>query len=260
MRNGFFLIALIALFFAACQEQPKDVTLTATPASFKETISPTGSKDLSSVIANTSANSGTIAWELSEEMQVAGWTYTVVIDGAAQTGLSGTFDIAGNATKTFVVKVTPNNNTGTGKAEVTFKQGDATRVKVAYEIEAAMTGPNFSMSTNVENGSATASNVKVAYKSRVTNLTGSNLDLRWVRTINSSTPSRWDIDVCDIVQCHIPTVRTYDITVPANGSFDLKIGFNPNNILGNGHATVYLYEPSDSAGTVQTFQANHVAN
>lgn len=260
MRNGFFLIALIALFFSACEEQPKDVTLTATPASFKETVSPTGSKDLNSVITNTSANSGTINWELSEEVQIAGWTYTVTIDGTAQTGLSGTFDIAANASKTFVVKVVPNNNTGTGKAKLTLKQNDVTRLEATYEIEAAMTGPKFSMSTNSDNGSATASNVKVEYKSKVTNLTSSNLDLRWVRTIDGNTPARWEVTICDNVQCHIPTVSTYDITIPANGNFDLKIGFNPKSILGTGDATVHLYEPSDSANTVQIFQAKHIAN
>lgn len=260
MKNGFFLIALVALFFAACEEQPRDITLTASPASFKETISPTSTKDLSSDVLNTSANSGTISWELSEEMQVTGWTYAVTIDGAAQTGTSGSFEIAANATKTIVVKVMPNGNAGTGKAKLELKQDGVARATVTYEVEAAVTGPSFSMDKNTDSGTAAASNVKVEYKSKVTNLRSSDLDLRWVRTIDGGTPTRWDVDVCDIVQCHIPTVSTYDITVPANGSFDLKIGFNSNSVLGTGDATVYLYEPSDSAGTVQVFQASHVAN
>lgn len=260
MKNGFFLIAFMALFFAACEEQPKDVTLTASPASFQETISPTSTKDLSSTVTNTSANSGTIAWELDEEVQVAGWTYAVMIDGAMQTGTSGSFEIAANASKTIVVKVMPNGNTGNGKAKLELEQDGVNRATIMYTIEAAMTGPSFSMDKNTDSGTAPASNMKIEYISKVTNLRSADLDLRWVRTIDANTPARWDIDVCDIVQCHIPSVSTYDITVPANGSFDLKIGFNPNSNLGTGDATVYLYEPSDSAGTVQVFQASHVAN
>lgn len=259
MKNIFLLIVLLAAF-SACTEQPKDVTLEATPDSFTESLSPTATKDMSSSLKNTSGNSGTITWELSETMMVTGWTYAVMVDGQMQTGTSGSFDIDANATKTVVVKVMPNGNAGTGKAELMFKQDGNTLETISYEATAAMTGPAFSMSTNSETGSATASTTKIEYKSKVTNLTNTNLDLRWTRVIDGGTPGSWSVDVCDINICHVPTISTADFSMPANAEFDLKIGFNPNRALGAGSATVYLYEPNDSANTVQIFTASHTAN
>ena len=260
MRNGFFLIALIGLCFASCTEQPKDLSLTATPDEFTASITPTATHEMSSTITNTSSNAGTVTWELSETQQATGWVYSVMVDGQLQTGLSGSFEMDANASKTFVVKVSPNGNAATGEAEVVFKQNDATRANIEYEVTAAMAGPKFSLSKNNDSGTAAASSSKIEYTSVVTNLSNSTLNLRWVRTLTSGTPSRWNIDVCDNVQCHIPSVSTFDISMTPNETFDLKIGFMANTLTGTGDATVYLFEPSDSANTVQVFQAVHTAN
>lgn len=260
MKNSFFFIAILALFFAACEAEVKDVALTATPSAFTESVSPTGTRDMTSTIKNTTNNSGTINWSFNETSTVTGWTYAVLIDGQLQNGLTGNFELAANASKTITVKVTPNGSTGTGKAEMVFSQENNTRATITYEATAAPIGPSFSMSTNSESGTATASSAKVAYKSKVINLTNSDLSLRWVRTLGTNNPGRWDIDVCDIVQCHIPTVSTYTFNVPANDSFYLKIGFQTQGSTGTASAKVYLFEPSDSASTVQTFEATHTAN
>lgn len=259
MRSLFLLVALCGLIFTACEpEQPATFSVEVTPDMFNETVSPTGSKVMTASIKNTSTVAGTVDWSFTETQVVNGWTYNVVANNVSQSGTTGSFELAAGASIDVTVSAMPNGVAGTGQSKMTFTSGGNELKTVTYEVKAMVTGPKFSMSSNSEGGTASKSAPKVEYKSVVKNLTGADLNLTWVRVNDSNNPGAWVIDVCDIVQCHIPTVSTYDITVPANAEFDLKIGFDAAGRAGTGKTTVSLYETGD-VGTTQTFEATHTA-
>ncbi|MGH1336208.1 MAG: hypothetical protein ACRBFS_08775 [Aureispira sp.] len=260
MRSILLLVALCGLFFTACEpdEQPATFSIEVTPKTFNETVSPTGSKVMTASITNNSTVAGTVDWSFTETQVMTGWSYNVVANNVSQSGTTGSFELAAGASIDVTVSVMPNAIAGTGKSSLVFKNGSEDLETITYEVKAMITGPKFSLSTNSESGTAVKTAPKTEYKSKVKNLTGSDLNLTWVRINDSNNPGAWVIDVCDIVQCHIPTVNTYDITVPANGEFDLKIGFDVGGRAGTGAATVDLYETGD-VGTTQVFTASHTA-
>ncbi|MFK7797382.1 MAG: hypothetical protein AB8E82_08005 [Aureispira sp.] len=259
MRSILLLVALCGLFFTACEpEAPATISVEATPDSFDETTSPTGSKVMTTVVKNNSTVAGTIDWSFTETKVVSGWTYGIEANSVAQSGTTGSFELAAGASIDISVSAMPNGVAGEGEAKLTLNSAGKELAMVNYEVEAMVTGPKFSMSTNSDSGSAVKSAPKVEYKSKVYNLTGSDLSLTWTRTNDSNNPGAWVIDVCDYIQCHIPTVDNYTFTLPANDSFDLKIGFDATGRAGTGITTVDLYETGD-VGTTQTFVATHTA-
>ena len=252
MRSIFLLVA--------CEpEQPATISVEATPDTFNETISPTGTKVMTAIVKNNSTVAGTIDWSFTETKVVSGWTYSIETNNVAQTGTTGSFELAAGASVDVTVSAMPNGVAGQGEAKLTLTNAGKELETIGYVVEAMVTGPKFSMSTNNDSGSAASSAPKVEYKSKVYNLTASDISLTWTRTNDSNNPGSWVIDVCDYIQCHIPTVDTYTFTLPANDSFDLKIGFDAGGRAGTGSATVDLYETGDM-GTTQTFVATHTAN
>lgn len=259
MRSILLLVAICGLFFTACEpDKPATFSVEVAPKMFNETVSPTGTKVMAAVITNNSTVAGTVDWNFMETQVVSGWTYSIVANNTIQTGTTGSFELAPGAFMTVTVSAMPNGVAGTGKASMSFKNAGQDLETITYEVEAMVTGPKFSMATNTESGSAVATAPKVEYKSKIINLSGADLDLTWTRT-NGSGPSSWVVDVCDYIQCHIPTVNTYSFTLPAGEEFDLKIGFDATGRAGTSTTTVDLYETGD-VGTTQTFAATHTAN
>jgi hypothetical protein len=214
---------------------------------------------MTTVVKNNSTVAGTIDWSLTETKVVSGWAYSIEANNVAQTGTTGSFELPAGASIDIAVSAMPNGVAGQGEAKLTLSSAGKELETVDYAVEAIVTGPKFSMSTNSDSGTAASSAPKVEYKSKVYNLTGSDLSLTWTRTNDSNNPGSWVIDVCDYIQCHIPTVNTYTFNLPANDSFDLKIGFDAGGRVGTGTTTVDLYETGD-VGTTQTFVATHTAN
>ncbi|MCH2023183.1 MAG: T9SS type A sorting domain-containing protein [Saprospiraceae bacterium] len=115
---------------------------------------------------------------------------------------------------------------------------------------------NFSISVNTD-ADTTFAMQKHDYKTVFTNLTNSPLDIRWIRIDGSSNPSGWAITTCDYIQCWLPHVVTGDNQIPANGFFEFKTTVDPQSTIGTGTSTTIFFEPSDSAGTVQTHSVTH---
>lgn len=259
MRSFFLLVTLCGIFFTACQpEKPATFSVEVAPKTFNETVSPTGSKVMTTKITNTSKVAGTINWSFTETQVVNGWTYNIVTNNVSQSGTTGSFELAAGASIDVTVAAKPNGVAGTGKAKLAFKNDGKDLQSVTYQVTAAATGPKFSMSINNKVDTAASSVTSVEYKTKVKNLTSSPLNLTWTRTNGSNNPRAWKITICDNETCHLPNTNTNDITVPANGEFDLKVDFNASGSTGTGSATVKLFETGD-AGTTQTFMAKHTA-
>ncbi len=178
----------------------------------------------------------------------------------SSTATSGTFELAANTAKDFSVIANPNGTAGTAKVELRLEQDSKTLLTIPYEITAAVQAPNFSMAKNTDSGSSFANNDKVEYTTNITNDSGADLELKWVKEYDAQTPSAWNIDVCDNNLCYPANVFSQTFNMPASSSFDLKVGFNPQFTAGTATTTVHVFEPSDSAGTVQTFVVTHTSS
>ncbi len=259
MRSILLLVALCGLFFTACQpDEPATFSVEVTPTSFSETISPTGTKVMTANLKNESTVSGTVDWSFTETSMVAGWTYSIVVGNTQQSSTTGSFELVAGGSIDLTISAMPNGTAGVGKAELSLKNGSDALETISYTVDAVAAAAKFSLSTNNEGGTDNKNAPKVEYKSKVKNLTNSDLNLTWTRVNDSNTPGGWNVDVCDIVQCYAPFVNTADFTIPANGEFDLKIGFNASGTPGTGAATVDLFETGD-VGTTQQFTATHTA-
>lgn len=112
----------------------------------------------------------------------------------------------------------------------------------------------FSLSANQASlvGSSTASDISP--KVMFTNDTDEEITLTWHRIDN--LPTNWEAATCDNIACHAPVTTMRDMTLPAAGetgsSFELKVSFYPNGETGTATSDIRIYDPADSARTVQT--------
>lgn len=259
MKKILFALAAVAIMFASCETVDKLIGISVDKAVFTESGSTTATKTMTSTVTNTTSNSGTIAWDFSETTAIAGWTYTITINGNAATSTSGTFDIAGGATATIEVTVNPNSTAGVGAATLTLKDNSDSRMlrTIAYGYTAAQTSPSFSLSKNTDSGSASVSAPgDPEYKTVLTNLTSSPLEITWSRT--DSPAAGWQFATCD-VQCYAPFITTKTYTLAANATLDFKTVVYPNNMTGTGSSSTVIYLASDSANTAQKFDITHTA-
>ena len=244
--------------FASCETVDKLIGISVDKAVFTESGSTTATKTMTSTVTNTTSNTGTIAWDFSETTAIAGWTYTIVVNGNTATSTSGTFELAGGATATIAVTVNPNNTAGVGAATITLKDNSDSRTlrTIAYGYTAAQTGPQFSLSTNTASGTASASAPDPEYKTVLTNLTTSPLEVTWARVDNPA--AGWAFATCD-VQCYAPAITTKTYTLGASAALDFKTVVYPNGQTGTGSSVTTIYLASDSANTAQTFTVTHTA-
>lgn len=259
MKRLFFALAVLASVFTACDPEEAPFAASFDTSTFSESGSATATKTMTSVLSNTSSTSGTVSWSFSETNAVAGWTYTISIDGTTQSGTSGSFDLAGNASSTIMVTVNPNGTGGTGTAMIEFTANSAAVGTLSYSYTASSTppAPNFSLSSMADTGTTSSGSPMREYKTVLTNLTGSDLTIKWVRVEASSYPNGWSSYTCDYIQCHTPNVVEFENTLPANYALDFKTTVNSAGIDGTGDVTTYIFEPSDSAGTVQIYTINN---
>lgn len=117
----------------------------------------------------------------------------------------------------------------------------------------------FSLSSTEATLTGASNDADISPKVTLTNDTDEAVTLRWERIDN--LPTGWEAATCDNVACHTPATTVRDMEVPAAGaegdSFDFKVSFYPNGETGTATAEVRIYDPVDSARTVQsvTFEA-----
>lgn len=109
----------------------------------------------------------------------------------------------------------------------------------------------FSLDATTASNSARASSAEIDAKVKFRNLENKTISVKWQR-YDVNVPASWQVATCDNEQCRVPAVTEYTMTIPANDSFDLKLVVYPNGEIGTGTARIRVYDPTDSARTVQS--------
>lgn len=117
----------------------------------------------------------------------------------------------------------------------------------------------FSLAATSAMGSGRASSVEIDAKVKFKNLESTAITIKWQR-YDVVVPTNWQVSTCDNEQCRVPAVTEYTMTIPANDSFDMKAVFYPNNEVGTGTARIRVFDPADSARTVQSILYTAEAN
>ncbi len=261
MKKILFVLAVVSTFFMGCDPEVTPFAATFSTNSITETGSATANKAMTTVLTNATSTSGSVSWSFSESNTVTGWTYSISVNGSTQSGTSGSFDIAGNSAATIIVTVSPNGTDGTGTASMTFTEGSNSLGTVSYSYTASTTppAPNFSLSITNDTSSALASS-SLEYKTVFTNLSSDSIEITWIRIEDAGNPATWSYTTCDHITCWAPFITEKTNKVAGNHVFDFKTEISPNSATGTGTVTTLLFEPSDSAGTVQTHTIVHTAN
>ena len=253
------LAAVLICCFTACETAKTPIVLNYSDTAFTTSGSTTETKTMTATLTNTTTTSGAINWSFMETTAVNGWKYTITINGTLQSGTSGSFEITGNGEATVVLTATGNNISGTGVAELVFKDNARDLGKITYTYTTAPATPKFSISKTADAG-AHPSNTQVDYKTVLTNLTSNPLEIKWVRTANANNPAAWSYVTCDHLICYPPAVYTKQYTIDPNATIEFKTTVVPNNTAGNGKVTMNFFLPSDSVGTSQSYVITHLAN
>ena len=102
----------------------------------------------------------------------------------------------------------------------------------------------------IENGVATLDSFTAI--SSVHNITNNNLLVRWTKNIDSTTTG-WEVKICDgLDSCWGDTLNSKLVSIIAHDSIPLWARFIHNNIAGEGHIRLTIYDPGDSANTELT--------
>lgn len=89
-------------------------------------------------------------------------------------------------------------------------------------------------------------------KIQIENLTGFELNLRWV-LLHEDIPSGWEIGICDNQICHPYGTDSADFKALPPGSKDyIKVYFYPNYSDGKGEVKILLYSPDDERSNGDT--------
>lgn len=261
MKN-IFIALITAVIFNACTTQPTPIAISIDKTTFTQSNSNGSTETLTSIVTNTTSTSGSISWDFSEVTAVSGWTYSIRINNTVQTGTSGSFDLEGSATATIAVTINPNNVTGVCQATLTLKNNEAVLNTLTYNHTATNSAPTpkFTISTISESGSSPASRDQTDYYTYLTNVSNTDLNIKWIMIPNTQNPSGWANATCDIVQCYDPMITSSVFTLQKDSTASMKTIFYPDNITGSGDVTTHIFVETDSLATVKTFLATHTAN
>ena len=117
----------------------------------------------------------------------------------------------------------------------------------------------FSLAATAVSNTGRASGTEVDAKVKFYNLESKTISIKWQR-YDVMVPTDWQVATCDNEQCRVPAVTEFTMTIPANDSFDMKLVVYPNGVVGTGTAKIRLYDPTDSARTVQSILYTVEAN
>jgi hypothetical protein len=109
----------------------------------------------------------------------------------------------------------------------------------------------FSLAATSVSNLGRASSPEVDAKIKFYNLENKVINIKWQR-YDVVVPADWQVATCDNNQCWVPAIAEQLMTIPANDSFDMKLVVYPNGVVGTGTAKFRMYDPTDSARTVQS--------
>ena len=85
---------------------------------------------------------------------------------------------------------------------------------------------------NISNAAVKTTDLDVAAKSTLKNISKDTITVKWTRKIESITQG-WSSAVCDKNLCYIPTVDTMKVVLAPGESSNMDIHIYPNNITGS---------------------------
>lgn len=108
---------------------------------------------------------------------------------------------------------------------------------------------SYSQSFSVETTDTSFTGLAIQYDFgghiNLSNLTGSDLPLKWER-IENDLPNGWETSICDPGACRPPEADSSNFTLPVTGNSNyINIHFYPNDVEGLGTTRVKVENPND---------------
>lgn len=99
---------------------------------------------------------------------------------------------------------------------------------------------------------------EIVGKFNITNNTGEQLTLHWVRQ-NVSFPTGWESAICDHILCYDRALGERDLVLDANATEEIKFNFYPEGIAGTGTADLVVYDSVNQTESTQTISFSGLA-
>lgn len=99
---------------------------------------------------------------------------------------------------------------------------------------------------------------EIVGKFNITNNTGEQLTLRWVRQ-NESFPAGWESAICDHILCYDRALSERDLVLDANATEEIKFNFYPEGVSGSGTADLVIFDPANQELSTETVSFSALA-
>jgi hypothetical protein len=262
MKKIFIALLAIATFFTACTSETFVTSLSVSQTAVSDSIELNATKALTVSMTNTSENTGSVSWELTEKTALTG-TYSLKVDQSAKSN-TGSLELAANASASFELTFAP-TAAGSGVYELTLKNEEGLELSkvtftvTAYEtvvvVNPPVTYPLFTVEKDTVYGSTPAGQDLDLYF-KLTNVSGGDLNMKWIR-LNETVNSGIDIAICDWANCVALPTTSASGTITNNQVVDMKFQVVPDaNASGSKGIDLMLFVVGDSANTVKTVHLN----
>jgi len=258
MKKIFIALLAIATFFTACTSETFVTSLSVSQTAVSDSIELNATKALTVSMTNTSDNTGSVSWELTEKTALTG-TYSLKVDQSAKSN-TGSLELAANASASFELTFAP-TAAGSGVYELTLKNEEGLELKkvtftvTAYEVVVAVNYPLFTVEKDTVNVTLTAGSTTDAYF-KLTNVSSGDLNMKWIR-LNETGSSAIEVAVCDWANCVPPSITSATGVIATTSVTDMKFQIDvPASTLGAKQMDLLLYVVGDSANTVKTVHLN----
>lgn len=261
MKKIFIALLAITTFFTACTSETFVTSLSVSQTAVSDSIELNATKALTVSMSNTSDNTGSVSWELTEKTALTG-TYSLKVDQSAKSN-TGSLELATNASASFEITFAP-TAAGTGVYELTLKNGEGLELnKVTFTVTAyetpvvvnPVTYPLFTVEKDTVYGS-TAAGQDLDLYFKLTNVSGGDLNMKWIR-LNETGSSAIDLAICDWANCVALPTTSASGTITDNQVVDMKFQIVPDaSASGSKEMDLMLFVVGDSANTVKTVHLN----
>jgi len=250
MKKIFLFSILVALFMAACEPEPGEITTAVTvslsTSSFSAVGLPTSDTTVTIVVSNTTNEAATINWIRSETQTVSGWSYMVNSASAA----SGFLAIAANSSVNVTLQLNPNGNIGNATGNIVFydpndQTGTTQTFTYDYTISNPPTGVTVQLSSTGDTEVGLASATR-SFNFSVSNNSAQAATINWTRT-ETQVVSGWTY----LVNGSNATSGT--LNIPAFNSVNVTLQIDGNSIVGHGTGTLEFYDAGFQTTTTQTY-------
>lgn len=99
---------------------------------------------------------------------------------------------------------------------------------------------------------------EIVGKFNITNNTGEQLTLRWVRQ-NVDFPAGWESAICDHILCYDRALSEKDLVLDANATEEIKFNFYPEGVSGSGTAELVIYDSVNQELSTETISFSATA-